>query len=299
MKVIQKPYNKINIDEPIAVAIGNFDGVHLGHMQLINEVLDLNCPCKKGIITFNPHTMEFFTGDSFRRITTVKMKEDLIKKLGFDYLISVKFTKEFSNLSVRQFIKFLKDLNVKKIVVGADFRFGFKGQGKPKDLANDFELVVVPDVILNNQVISSTTIKDYIQSGKLEKAREMLGYNYKIRAEVIHGNKVGSKKLGFPTANLDYDHLVLPPNGVYYTKVYYNGKIYGGMTNIGHNPTVNFSEDRKLEVHILDFNKDIYYEEIEIEFIEFLRKEQKFKSKDQLIGQLKQDLDTIKHLFNQ
>ena len=250
----------------------------------------------KGIITFLPHTMQFFTKDKFQTIVTSKDKIELFKNYPIDILYQVEFNKEFASLSVDEMIIFLKQLNVKKIVIGQDWRFGQKGIGQPKDLEKDFDVYVVSDVYEDHKLVSSTLIKDLIINGDLDMARNLLNHPYEISAEVIYGNQIGGKVLGFPTANLDYDNLVLPPKGVYLVKIYHDDLVYFGMANIGYNPTVNYSHSKKLEVYIFDFDQMIYGEEVKIEFLKWVRPEKKFNSKEELILQLQKDENYIKKL---
>lgn len=296
MKVITNSYKKIHNDKPLAVAIGNFDGVHLGHQALINKLLSFDDSYMKGIITFLPHTMQFFTKDKFQTIVTSKDKIELFKNYPIDILYQVEFNKEFASLSVDEMIIFLKQLNVQKIVIGQDWRFGQKGIGQPKDLEKDFDVYVVSDVYEDHKLVSSTLIKDLIINGDLDMVRNLLNHPYEFSAEVIYGNQIGGKVLGFPTANLDYDNLVLPPNGVYLVKICHDDLVYFGMANIGYNPTVNYSHSKKLEVYIFDFDQMIYGEEVKIEFLKWVRPEKKFNSKDELILQLQKDENYIKKL---
>ena len=296
MKVYKGNYKNIKNDIPMAVAIGNFDGVHLGHQALINKLFTLDDDLMKAVITFHPHTMQLFTKNLFQTISTVADKEDFFRNLNLDQAYFIEFDNEFSNLLVPQMIDFLQKINVKTIIVGSDFKFGQKGVGRPNDLSKDFEVIVVDDIIDGNQRISSTLIKDLITNGDLENVKRLLNHSYQVTCIVITGNQIGGSVLGFPTANLDYNNLVLPPNGVYYVKVKYNNQTYDGMANIGNNPTVNFSSTKRMEVHILDFDKSIYHETLKIEFIKWLRSEKKFNSKDELIKQLKQDRNFVKQL---
>ena len=292
MKLIIGKYNEIKNDKPLALAIGNFDGVHLGHQALINQLLTFDSSFQKGVMSFSPHTMQFFTKDQFQTIHTIDDKLNELNKYPLDLVYLVTFDLEFSNLEVKDMIDFLKRINVKKVVVGSDFRFGKKGLGKPRDLANDFELYVVNDVYYEDVLVSSTLIKDYISNGNLEAAKKLLNHEYLISAKVISGNQIG-KTIGFPTANLDYDNVLLPPNGVYFVRVHYQNELFYGMANIGYNPTINYSKEKKLEVHIIDFDKSIYDEIIKIEFIKWLRPERKFNSKADLINQLENDKNDI------
>lgn len=296
MKVYQGHYKTMNNNEPTIIAIGNFDGVHRGHQALIEKLFLEGQGLKKAILTFKPHTMQLFTKGNFQTIGTSEDKVDLLNNYNLDYTYLVDFDFEFSNLRITEMINFLKQLNVRKVVVGSDFKFGQKGMGRPLDLENDFEVFVVGDIIEGNQRISSTLIKELIINGDLISATNLLNHPYEISAKVVHGNQVGSSILGFPTANLDYNNLILPPNGVYYAQVTHNKEKYFAMANIGYNPTINYSEVKKLEVYILDFNKKIYGDYIKLEFIRWMRSEKKFSSKEELIDQLNKDRENIKKL---
>ena len=296
MKIIKGNFKNLNNEFDVAVAIGNFDGVHLGHQALIDKLLSFDNTLLKGIITFTPHTMQYFTKGNFQTIVTPSDKIDLFKKYPIDLFFEVEFDQEFASLEISEMIEFLKSINVKKIVIGSDWRFGKKGLGQPKDLENDFDVYIVSDVYDNHQMVSSTLIKSLIVNGDLDNTRRLLNHPYLITAEVIYGNQIGSTVLGFPTANLDYDNLVLPPNGVYLTRVFHDDLEYFGMANIGYNPTVNYSEAKKLEVNIFDFDQMIYGEEVKIEFLKWVRPEKKFNSKDELINQLQKDQNYIKKL---
>ena len=212
-----------------------------------------------------------------------------------DYVFVVDFDIPFSELTVEQFIEFLRRINVKRLVIGRDARFAYRGEGTIQDLKKYFYVDVLDDLVYNHTRVSTTYIKDFLSSGDLGSARKLLNRHYDIKGIVVHGNKIGHK-LGFPTANIDYGTYYLPKSGVYYVKVQVDGKWYHAMANIGNNPTLNFSFEKRLEINILDFDQDIYGKKLDIIFMHYIRQELKFKNKKELIDQLKKDENSIRKL---
>lgn len=296
MKIYYNSYDQMNNKKPITLTMGNFDGLHMGHQRLINRVLTYR-DTKHAVLTFDPHPSAVLRDSSFKTLMQKRDKLDQFSALELDYAFVVKFDKQFSQLSVEEFIQFLKSINVKRLVIGRDARFGYRGQGTIKDLEKRFAVDVVPDLVYKNIRVSTTYIKDFLKNGDIEIANELLGNPYLIRGKIVHGNQIG-KSLGFPTANVDYNHYFLPKVGVYYVNIQIDDKQYFGMANIGYNPTVNYSIEKRLEVHIFDFNDSVYNHAIAVTFIQFIRDEMKFKSKSILIKQLNKDRDTIKQLID-
>src|SRR5690554_261679 len=284
------------IKDEITLAIGNFDGVHLGHQKLL-EIVKSYQDTKHAVLTFDPHPRKFFLGDKHKTLFTIKGKISLFEDKGFDYLFIGTFNKEFASLSVDEFVAVLKQLNVKRLVVGKDFRFGFKASGNINDLMKHFE-VVVPDTLKSKEAerISTTLIKKYIEEGNIKKANEILGYDYHVLGVVEHGNKVG-RKLGFPTANINYEDVLLPKTGVYFVEILIHNEKYFGIANIGYNPTLNESDEKKLEVYILDYNNNSYNEEVKIKFIKRLRDEIKFSSSEELINEMENDEKRVRNII--
>ena len=282
MQVLQNP---IFFKNGCAAALGTFDGVHLGHRLLIEKSKVTGY--KSLVITFENLIKKNY------QLQTTKQKHDLIEAIGVDYLIVFSF-QAVKNVFFTEFIKMLKKLNVKNIVCGDDFRFGYKREGDIVDLKKHFKVTVLDYSKFDDTRVSTSIIKELLMAGEVAYASKLLGRNYSIVGNVIHGSKVG-RKLGYPTANIDYSNYLLPKCGVYVSKVLFKGKEYIGMANIGHNPTINEQTEKRLEVHILEFNEEIYGEEIEVSFIKFIRNEERFSSKEELIKKLEDDYAICKN----
>ena len=275
------------VSEPLCAAIGNFDGVHLGHQKLIEE-------CKRhgyksAVLTFYPHPSVFLKKiPDYPLITPLKKKEDILSRMGIDYLIIIEFTEAVMTMSKEEFIACIKAMHIVSCVCGYDFTFGRKAEGTIEDLRREFEFYEVKKYVYEDVRVSSTYIRELLQAGDVEKAGRLLGRIYSIRGEVISGSKQG-RLIGFPTANLCYGRYFLPHGGVYFVKVVIDQIEYYGMANIGNNPTFNYSEEKKLEVHIFGLNQEIYGQQIEVFFLKRIRSESRFSSKEELIAQLKKD----------
>jgi riboflavin kinase / FMN adenylyltransferase len=294
MKIISSQFHLIQNSEPLTITMGNFDGLHLGHQQLIERVLSYN-DTKHAVLTFDPHPSEVLRKQQFRTLTQKEDKIDLFSRYPLDYVFVIDFTKAFSMLNVDEFISFLRSISVRRLVIGRDARFAYRGEGTIQHLRKFFLVDVVDDLVYNHTRVSTTYIKDFLSTGDLGSARKLLNRHYDIKGIVVHGNKIGHK-LGFPTANIDYQKYYLPKSGVYYVKVMVDSKWYHGMANIGNNPTINFSFEKRLEINIFDFNQDIYGKKIDIVFMHYVRQELKFKNKKELIAQLKKDETAIRKL---
>lgn len=284
------------------MTVGTFDGVHLGHRKIIARMLDLAKKIKgeSVIFTFDPHPRKVVApGEtSLRLLTTLEEKIALFEQSGIDHLIIYPFTPEFSQLTYEEFVEniLVGQIHTKSLVVGYDHKFGKNRQGDFEFLKKcadrmDFQIEKLDVLLMNESHISSTKIRDAIQHGDFETANAFLGYPFALQGTVIEGQKLG-RKIQFPTANVaasDPDKII-PGYGVYAVKVNIHDKTYMGMLNIGSRPTVNNNADhRSIEVHIFDFDSDIYGEHIELIFFKKLREEQKFSSIDALKEQLAKD----------
>ncbi|HIE16413.1 MAG TPA: bifunctional riboflavin kinase/FAD synthetase [Bacteroidales bacterium] len=284
------------------------DGVHLGHQKilqaLINKAKYHNG--KSVIITFWPHPRLVISNEPILLLNTLDEKLSLIREKGVDYVFILPFTREFSMLSPDKFILFLyEELKFKGIIIGYDHHFGKDGSGNfnlVKKISKSFifDVVQVSAFKKNNKNISSTKIRNLLLSGNILRANEFLGYHYTISGTVIKGNKLGCR-LGFPTANLKIpQEKLIPANGVYAVKVFCrNGQSFLGMLNIGKKPTVN-TDTKKLfiEVHIFNFDRDIYGESITASILDKIRDEKKFSNTNELKKQLEKDKQIISQRIN-
>ncbi|KNF08866.1 riboflavin biosynthesis protein RibC [Gottschalkia purinilytica] len=291
-----------NVEYRTGVALGNFDGIHIGHKHLISTMKSKSVERNlvPAVFTFNNNCTQMKTKNKCNTLISDKQKAEIIDDLGVDVLYMVNFDDEFRRMTPEDFIRdiIVKKLNAKLVVVGFDFRFGYKAEGDSNYLMQaaskyGFECLVIEPITNNKQVISSTHIRDLIKNGDIREANLLLGRPYTMRGTVI-GGKGRGKGLGFATANIDCEIDYLPPKfGVYKTYTVYKGKEYLSITNVGRNPTfedIIFS----IETHILDFDMDIYGEQIQIKFIEFIRDEKKFDNVQALISQVISDIDTVR-----
>ena len=293
-------YDSVNLNEileanPDVTCIGAFDGVHLGHQALINMAKSISS--KYQILTFDPVPKKFFN-NMHKLLSTKDMKVDLLSRFSPESIIFLNF-EDVKDLIPEDFCNILNNkLNTKSIVVGKDFKFGKNREGDVNFLIKYFgnsNVHVLNDYVVNDSKISSTLIKSTINEGKLELANQYLGYSFKLKGKVEHGNRMGHK-IGFPTANINVDvNLVTPKFGVYEVDVTKADKTYKGVMNIGNRPTV--SNDLKLsyEVHILDFDEDINGSFLEVEFVSFIRDEIKFDNIEELKNQISIDIESIKN----
>ena len=282
-----KDKNFTPLPEPVCAAIGNFDGVHLGHQKLIEECKRHNL--KSAVVTFYPHPSVFLKKISnYRLVTPLEHKADIFSKMGIDYLIVVEFDNELAQMSKEDFIKNMKFMNVQAFVAGYDFTFAKKAEGNIKDLALNFEFYEVKKFIFDDVRVSTTYIRELLTNGNVHEANRLLGRQFSIRGNVVFGSQNG-RIIGFPTANVDYKNYLLPASGVYFVNVKLDGIMYLGMCNIGHNPTVKYVDERRMEVNIFNLDDDIYGDNIEVFFVEKIRNETKFSSIEELRLQLCRD----------
>lgn len=303
MELIKIDLQNNKIPSNIVACIGEFDGIHLAHQKLIEEVekisIEKNIP--SSIITFDPHPDFVLNKNSDNTyITPLNEKIKFINdNYNIDYFIVINFTEQLSKLPFDEFYDlFLKTINT--IVIGYDFRFGYKGLGNESNLKKLHDnVIVIEQIKLNNEKIGSKNIINSLLNGNIEDANKMLGRLYKISGIVSKGSQIGSK-IGYPTANINIEeNFCLLKKGVYAVRVRINNNknynnnccYYLGICNYGYNPSFNKIIKPRLEVHIFNFNKDIYDEYIEVEFIENIREEKVFPSVDDFLNQLKKDCE--------
>ncbi|MBF0710270.1 MULTISPECIES: bifunctional riboflavin kinase/FAD synthetase [unclassified Gemella] len=281
-----------------AVALGFFDGIHKGHRKIIENTISgaKNEGMTSCLLTFDICPKEFFSGKEIKLLTPKQRKISILNELGIDELYILKFNDKLSKISKEEFIEtVLKKLNIVSVYCGEDYLFGSKGQGTPAFIEEYTKGSIKVNIVKlikskDNNKISSTYLRNLIIEGKVFEYKEISGVNYKISGKVKKGKQLG-RTISFPTVNLELDEEYVIPNkfGVYLTKVKVKGKYYKGITNIGKNPTVSDSGNLSIETYILDFSEDIYGEKIELEFYDYLRKEQKFLGLEELKKQLLND----------
>ncbi len=306
MELIRGIHNIAPKHHGCVLTIGNFDGVHRGHAEVIAKLLrksqQFNLPAT--LMTFEPQPQELFRGEQApARLSTLRDKLLLLEELGIDNVLCVNFNAKFANQPANDFIENLlvRQLGVKYLVVGDDFRFGKNREGNFDMLCqagekHGFTVVSTQSFVLGDHRVSSTLIREALVKGQLEQARRLLGHPYTLSGRIAHGQKIG-RTIGFPTANIALKRKVVPVRGVFAVKVYWDDSdIYEGVANIGFRPTVN-GQVCQLEVHLFDFDGDIYGQTVEVELVAKIRDEQPFESLDALKKQILNDADRAKALF--
>ncbi len=292
------------------VTSGTFDGVHLGHQKILQKVIQIaeDTRQKSVVLTFWPHPRFVLNGgkSDLKLLTTFEEKAALLESLGIDGLVKIPFTREFSELSSDQFIRgiLMEKLNTQKLVIGYDHRFGKNREGgfdylKEHGHLYGLEIEEISRQDIDRVGVSSTKIREALIAGEIAKANEFLGRAYTIAGVVKAGDQIG-RSIGFPTANLDIPetYKLIPGDGAYAVRVAVDHQTYQGMLNIGQRPTVSGREHR-IEVHVFDFNRDIYNQLIHVEFVELLRREHKFSSIEELKEQLSKDRLHAMDILNQ
>jgi riboflavin kinase/FMN adenylyltransferase len=290
------------------VTIGNFDGVHFGHQQLFRTVVQKAAAIKgtSVAITFDPHPLRILLAGGIKLISTCEQKIELIEMSGIDILLIIPFTQEFAKTTADEFVADLlvRRLGVRELVVGYDYAFGKGRSGNIQFLKNQgevfgFQVTVVDACYINNKLVSSTRIRELVREGEITAARELLGRSYQIRGTVQMGKQRGGKVIGFPTANLKFNEEdLVPKHGVYVVQVICRGRCYGGVLNIGYNPT--FGEEQLVaETHIFDFNDDIYGQPIKVNLLKFMRSERKFSGPSELADQISKDVLLAKMVLDE
>ncbi|MDC0043952.1 riboflavin biosynthesis protein RibF [Candidatus Pelagibacter sp.] len=307
MVKIVKHYKNFNISNKYKesiLLIGNFDGIHMGHQKLFNlaKKYKKKYKLRVGVITFEPMPKMYFnkTIKNFR-ISNLNQKNNILKKLDIDFIITKKFDRNFSKIKSDVFIKNIlyKKLNAKYIFVSNNFRFGNKREGNVVQLIKNekffnYKIIKPKPTIFKNRIVSSTLVRGLLEKGNLTKANALLKRNWSIEGIVERGRQQG-KKIGFPTCNIDIKNYVVAMPGVYAVRVYQknNKSSLKAIANLGYRPTFN-QKKILLEVHIFNFSGNLYNKHLSVEFIKFIRKEKKFKNVDQLKKQIKSDLKIAK-----
>ncbi len=301
MEILQTYTRGHLITKGSTLAIGNFDGLHLGHKSILKVAQNVSLSPKVGVLTFEPHPREFFGKSSAAfRLMSAKSRRHYLEKVGIKILIELPFDNKISKLSAEKFCELIlkNSLQVSHVVVGADFKFGKGRDGTTQTLHEcgsrfDFKVTIAPVIKSGKYEISSTAIRLALSEGRTEDAKNMLGHWHSIDGVVIHGEKRG-RTLGFPTINLSLDGLHLPKYGIYSTKVnILSGKFKGsvkGVASLGERPTFGKNAPN-FEVHLLDFSGDLYGTEVSVELIKFQRKEEKYTGSQSLIEQMSLDCE--------
>ena len=293
--------------EPMGVGLGNFDGLHVGHMVLLRTLIGESRleGLSSMVYTFTKHPENILRSKLFTPLlTTVTKKTELLSDTHLDYLFFDEFDENLSRMKPEAFVReiLVNRLNIRLAVAGFHYRFGYRGQGDAELLQElgkkyGFKVIILPPIKIDTEVVSSTSIRNCVTRGDMRKAFILLGRHYSITGRVGSGRKIGSK-LGFPTANLTPEnYLVMPSKGVYVTKTLLDGKVYGSVTNVGNNPTFNDLDITTIETHILDFNSDIYDRNIEVFFLAKIRDEVKYGSKEELTAQVGRDISFAKEFL--
>jgi len=306
METLRSTSELSRLPGPLFLAIGVFDGVHLGHQAVISTSAE-HARAANGtpvVVTFDPHPEKILRPQAAPHLlTATPHKIALIRELGVAHLLIITFDKKFSATEPEDFVRQLvKHSNpLREICVGHQWSFGKNRRGNLELLNKlgtefDFNVIGIPPVTVNGEVVSSTTIRQAMEVGDLRKAAAMLGREYTVLGTVVRGDDLG-KKIGFPTANLSAHNEQFPPNGVYFAEAKLDGVAYPGVVNLGYRPTVSSSKtERILEIHLLDFDRDIYGKGLELRFIRYLRPEKKFENVDALVHQIERDVQQARGL---
>ena len=298
---------KLNADfAGITIALGTFDGIHIGHQKIISRAVELAKQINgtSVVFTFSNHPLSVVAPQRCpRQLLTQDYKAELIQQLGVDVLLTIPFTADFLRISALEFINLaMENLSPKHIVVGPNYFFGYKRSGTPEFLEqagtqHGFNVEIHPTVYVNDTIVSSILIRQMIASGNVDQAAQFLGRPVKIKGIVIHGDKRG-RELGYPTINLELaNHLILPADGVYAVSVSIEDIEYNGIANIGNNPTFN-GIHRRLEVHILNYSGDLYGQLVTVIFLKHIRGQITFSSAIELKSQICQDITTAQIYFS-
>jgi riboflavin kinase / FMN adenylyltransferase len=306
METIRSVSELSSLPGPLFLAIGVFDGVHLGHKAVISTSAE-HAQAADGtpiVVTFDPHPEKVLRPAAAPHLlTATEHKIALIRDLGVEHLLVIKFDERFAATEPEDFVRQLVEHSkpLREICVGHEWAFGRNRRGNLELLKKlgaqfNFNVVGIPPVSVNGELVSSTTIRRAIEAGDLKKAADMLGREYTILGTVVRGDNLG-KKIGFPTANLSAHSEQFPPNGVYIAEAKLDGVAYPGVVNLGYRPTMSGQKERVLEIHLLDFDRDVYGSDLELRFLGYLRPEKKFDSVEALTRQIEADVTQARKLF--
>ncbi len=306
MKVLRAIDELRSLPGSTHLSIGVFDGLHIGHQAVIGRALESSRQTGGNavVVTFDPHPVRVLRPEKAPRLlTSTRHKVKLIEKLGVDAVLLLEFTLEFSKTPPETFIeKLVQAANrLSQICVGQEWTFGANRSGSIRLLEEmapklGFQVASVPPVLVGDRVISSTLIRSAVECGDLESAARYLGRDFTILGTVTEGRQLG-RRLGFPTANLRAHNELFPPNGVYAAKAWFRENEYGGVVNIGVRPTIEKETgERILELHLFEFDQQIYGEDVEVAFLEYLRPEQKFSGVEELQAQIQRDAEKARRI---
>ena len=307
MKILRAIDELDSLPGPTHLAIGVFDGLHIGHQAVIGRALASarQTGGNAVVVTFDPHPVRVLRPEKAPRLlTSTRHKVELIEKMGVDAVLLLEFTQEFSKTPPEIFIeKLVQAANqLTQICVGQEWTFGANRSGSIRLLEElapklEFQVASVPPVLVGERVVSSTLIRSAVERGDFDSAAKYLGRAFTILGTVTAGRQLG-RRLGFPTANLRAHNELFPPNGVYAAKAWFRGTEYGGVVNIGVRPTIEVeSGERILELHLFDFEQQIYGEDVEVAFLGYLRPEQKFSGVDELQAQIQRDAVAARRVY--
>lgn len=304
MQIIQQTTDFI-IKEKTAAALGKFDGIHRGHQKLLEEILEQKKKGLKAVIfTFDPSPATLFQKSKVKELSTKKEKEAMFEAMGVDILIEFPLNEKTAAMSAEDFVEevLVRKMNVGFIAAGTDLSFGYKGAGNAallKEFSEEygFQVEIIDKVCHEDREISSSFVREEIEKGNMELAAALIGKTYSVSGVVEHGNRIG-RTLGFPTVNLlPEEEKLLPPCGVYFSKVLVDGETYNGVTNIGYKPTVSDEPRIGVETYIYDFEKDVYGKEITVSLEHFKRSEKKFDGLEELRMQVELDKEEGRKYF--
>lgn len=286
------------LEQKSAIAIGKFDGIHRGHEELLSHILEQKKQGMQAVVfTFHPSASVFFGQSTGAELTTRYEKRKLFQEMGIDVLVEFPLNRETAAMSAETFVReiLVRQMRAGYIAAGVDLSFGYKGLGDKELLMRlaqeyDYQVQIIDKIYLENREISSTYVREEVEKGNMEITARLLGRYYSFEGKVEEGNRLG-RRMGMPTLNLYPDsEKLLPPWGVYYSNVRFEGGTYPGITNIGRKPTVNESDVVSVETYLYDFDRDMYGKEIVTELLQFKRPEQKFENVSELKKQMEKDI---------